>query len=823
MSVCIKFCGDLTFRRKNQWISEVDLCVISRELIHSLSKFEVNQDCSLPSDHAPIGVCIDVSTISYMKLDSILFRASSLGDHAVLHSKKSKPRIMMRPIKYSNINQELFVTNIGMQDPPQFHGDIQSAVAQITEAIYQCASDSIVETEVPSQEETQPRWQRIIDSQSEKLLWQAINWKGEITTTPTDAPPDEQFKVHLEELCNPEQLEEVDFSTIHTDVSVPILDKPIEPAEVDDILRNHIKPNKGCGPDGVSPGVLSFLPVSWIISITAIFNVIFSLGFPHSWLFAKLMMLFKKGHHELCENYRGISLINSLAKAYDYVLYKRLSLWFTPSREQAGAQQGRGCVEHIVCLRLIMDYCVSKRCKLYVVYIDFSKAYDRIPRDNLMKTLKRLGCGSIMLAALMSMYKVSYGILGTAVITAVVGVRQGSPTSCFLFTCYVDDLIKLIKERCGLDGFLKWLHVLMLMDDTVILATSREQCVKKLQVVLEFCNQSGMVLNQAKTKFMVINASSGDRNPIDIPFEGIIFSIAWCDSYVYLGSIFTCDGKILSAVKNSAMGAKKHFMKFVNFLNKNSDFPFFVKHKVMNSALLSAILYGCESWLIDNIRPMNKLYVSSIKALLGVRQTTSNDACLLELGYPPLKYWVKERQFNFFKSAIVKRSGIQDDPLIFAINLAKSARTKAGQYLIGILEGGNYYNVGKDELRNTVSNSTRSKLVAYRTMNPGLDVHGVYSQLQPMIPEHHRLAFTRLRLVSHKLRIETGRWARIPQDERLCICGEIQTEEHVISNCELSQNIRDSNPHMTFQFPIFFSNMNNDICRIIYDTLQLYM
>ena len=160
---------------------------------------------------------------------------------------------------------------------------------------------------------------------------------------------------------------------------------------------------------------------------------------------------------------------------------------------------------------------------------------------------------------------------------------------------------------------------------------------------------------------------------------------------------------------------------------------------------------------------------------------------------------------------------------MLANNLAKSARTKAGQYLIGILEGGNYYNVGKDELRNTVSNSTRSKLVAYRTMNPGLDVHGVYSQLQPMIPEHHRLAFTRLRLVSHKLRIETGRWARIPQDERLCICGEIQTEEHVISNCELSQNIRDSNPHMTFQFPIFFSNMNNDICRIIYDTLQLYM
>ena len=65
-----------------------------------------------------------------------------------------------------------------------------------------------------------------------------------------------------------------------------------------------------------------------------------------------------------------------------------------------------------------------------------------------------------------------------------------------------------------------------------------------------------------------------------------------------------------------------------------------------------------------------------------------------------------ERQYKFLKSAIVKRSGIQDDPLIFAINLVESARTKAGQYIIGILEGGNHFNVGKNELRNTVTNST---------------------------------------------------------------------------------------------------------------------
>ena len=36
------------------------------------------------------------------------------------------------------------------------------------------------------------------------------------------------------------------------------------------------------------------------------------------------------------------------------------------------------------------------------------------------------------------MYRDSYGLLRVAVITCTVGVRQGSPTSCFLFTLYVN-------------------------------------------------------------------------------------------------------------------------------------------------------------------------------------------------------------------------------------------------------------------------------------------------------------------------------------------------------------------------------------------------
>ena len=58
--------------------------------------------------------------------------------------------------------------------------------------------------------------------------------------------------------------------------------------------------------------------------------------------------------------------------------------------------------------------------------------------------------------------------------TAAIGVRQGSPTSCLLFTIFVNDLITMIKGGCGIDGFHRWLHIIVLMDDTVHLSTTRQ-------------------------------------------------------------------------------------------------------------------------------------------------------------------------------------------------------------------------------------------------------------------------------------------------------------------------------------------------------------
>ena len=556
------------------------------------------------------------------------------------------------------------------------------------------------------------------------------------------------------------------------------------------------------------------------------FNIIFTSAFyPVSWTRAKLFMLFKRGNRKDPNNYRGISVISSIAKLYDMVLCNRLELWFKPYREQAGAQKGRGCLEHIVSLRLLTDYSRRKKKKLFITFVDFSKAYDLVPRQMLFSVLKNLGCGAAMLSAIAAMYSVTQSIIGTAIVSTVIGVRQGSPTSCFLFIVYVNDLVKWIKNTCESDGFLSWLHLLILMDDTVLLATSRGNMIKKVKLLTEFCDKYGMVVNEKKTKLMVIHGSVIDKEPIVIN----ALTIKHCDLYTYLGSPFTSDGSTSSAVKAHAQEKIAHYFKFISFLEKNCDLPFIIKKRVFDACLLSALLYGCESWLDGDLKPMCKLYHWALKQMLGVRYTTCNDLCYVESGYAPLKAIVKARQRKFFVKMYNDRINMDDDPLGLVIKLVMNTRYSTKKYLHDLINNdiGDIQNEFAS-VKDNLSRSESSKRTLYRnSMNVGLKIHDIYSK-KCFINETHRVAFTRFRVSSHSLAIETGRWnrrgrGRLPIEERVCTCGQVQTEEHVVSECLISKHIRDQYGFLSIT-ELMSSNLPNEtLCKIIYQILNLYV
>ena len=129
-------------------------------------------------------------------------------------------------------------------------------------------------------------------------------------------------------------------------------------------------------------------------------------------------------------------------------------------------------------------------------------------------------------------------------------------------------------------------------------------------------------------------------------------------------------------------------------------------------------------------------------------------------------------------------------------------------------------------MKENISNSTSSKRITYKQINPSLSVHSVH-KTKTHINEHHRVAFTRFRVSAHSLAVEVGRWnrrgrGRLPLEERLCVCGHIQTEEHVVEQCNLTQHLR--NTHGFSNIPDLFSDIYNDTerCFILYNILNIY-
>ena len=102
-----------------------------------------------------------------------------------------------------------------------------------------------------------------------------------------------------------------------------------------------------------------------------------------------------------------------------------------------------------------------------------------------------------------------------------------------------------------------------------------------------------------------------------------------------------------------------------------------------------------------------------------------------------------------------------------------------------------------------------SKFQYYIAINPSLSTHSMYRE-KLEIPEFKRITLTRLRLSSHNLKIETGRWKcpPLPLHLRLCQCGDYtQDEKHIIETCYISENIRMQYPHIEFTS----KNILNDI------------
>ena len=67
--------GALTYRERQQWVSELDICLISKDAIKAVSDLHVDQNLSMPSDHAPVTVSLDRGHLESTSSSDLLTRA----------------------------------------------------------------------------------------------------------------------------------------------------------------------------------------------------------------------------------------------------------------------------------------------------------------------------------------------------------------------------------------------------------------------------------------------------------------------------------------------------------------------------------------------------------------------------------------------------------------------------------------------------------------------------------------------------------------------------------------------------------------------------
>ncbi len=116
--------------------------------------------------------------------------------------------------------------------------------------------------------------------------------------------------------------------------------------------------------------------------------------------------------------------------------------------KQGGFRKGRGCVDQIFAVKILVEKYLEKDKKLFAAFIDLEKAYDRVDRKGLWDTLRVYGVGGQLLERIRS-FCASVCVNGklSESFSVELGARQGCVMSPWLFNIYMDGCIREMKVR----------------------------------------------------------------------------------------------------------------------------------------------------------------------------------------------------------------------------------------------------------------------------------------------------------------------------------------------------------------------------------------
>ena len=438
--------------------------------------------------------------------------------------------------------------------------------------------------------------------------------------------------------------------------------------EIDEIVKiiRGLKNNKSAGLDLLKNEFLKNTSPETVKFICKLFNIILETGFiPDAWCKGLIMPLYKnKGKRDNPDNYRGITLLSCLGKLFTACLSSRIAdFMYTTGNmgeEQAGFRPEYSTMDHIFTLHGIIDYYLQMKGRVYVAFVDYTKAFDLIDRSSLWLKLIKNGVKGKILNVIHNMYNnakscVKSGNVRSELFSCNVGVRQGENLSPILFAIYLNDFSNAMSQSYSgleslegrlqeeMDTLLK-LYVLLYADDTIVMAESAEQLQKALDALNEYCDSWALTVNISKTNVIIFSRGKVRKYP---KFYLGKNEIKVVDDYVYLGVTFNYDGSFKKAIDKQITQARKAMFALLN-KTRALRLPFDIVVELFNLCIVPILLYGAEIWGFEDTSSIEIFHRQFLRTILKSYKFTPNVMLYGESGEFDMKTIIEQRMVNFW-------------------------------------------------------------------------------------------------------------------------------------------------------------------------------
>ena len=368
-------------------------------------------------------------------------------------------------------------------------------------------------------------------------------------------------------------------------------------------LTTKLKNSNSSGNDDISNNLLKQIinPIANVL--VHIFNSSFSHGTVPSLLkHANVTPIFKAGDKHNFTNYRPISILPSISKLLEKVVYSRIYNFISYHNiltdQQFGFRPKRSTLMAINDLYCKIASNLDQKLHTVGIFLDLSKAFDTINHSILLDKLTNYGIRGLTNDWLKSylcdrQQRVLFNNTLSSPETVSCGVPQGSILGPLLFLLYINDLPSCTSIP----------HFVLFADDTNILFSHQDPKALETQVNNELKHISNwfklnkLSLNIKKTNFMIFKNKHSNKPPIKLKIKIDNTELQEVETTKFLG--------LLIDHNLSWHSHTQHISKILSKLNgvirKVRPFlPQETLHTLYNSLILPYLSYGTMIWADPN-------------------------------------------------------------------------------------------------------------------------------------------------------------------------------------------------------------------------------